>query len=146
MIHRILHVKNSAGLVFFFLCSFLNLFRQLSTNGFALPHCFYHFFCWSEQHTLHVASEIFLWTKLVPLLFRKTGLSIQSAARQLDTVSNFTTSEDLELIDEGQIFTIRGNKGWPWQYLKINLTKYHSPLMSNSEHWGQGTGTDGFLI
>lgn len=88
--------------------------------------------------------DFFLWTKLLPLLFRKTGLNPELQQDNQTLLTTLLPLSTLSLLDEGQTFTIRGNREWPWQYLKVSLAKYHSPPMSNSEHLG--TGTDGFLI
>lgn len=75
-------------------------------------HCFYQIFCWSRQCTLQVASEIFFCEHSYSHYYLG-NLDSQSRAakRQPDTVNNFATFEHLELIDEGEIFTIRGNRG-----------------------------------
>lgn len=73
-------------------------------------HCFYQIFCWSRQCTLHVASEIFFCEQIYSYYYLgKLDFQSRAPARQEDTVNNFTTFEHLELIDEGQIFTLRGN-------------------------------------
>lgn len=70
--------------------------------------------------------------------FGKLVSQSRAAARQPDTINNFTTFEHLELINEAQIFTSTGNREWPWQNLKVSLAKHHSPPMSNSEHLRTG--------
>lgn len=125
----------------FFLCSFSNLFRQLSTDGFTLPPLFLSIFFF-----VGLGNAPFRWLlrffsceqSYSHYYFGKLVSQSRAAARQPDTINNFTTFEHLELIDEAQIFTSTGNREWPWQNLKVSLAKHHSPPMSNSEHLRTG--------
>lgn len=107
---RILHINNTAAFFFslqFFKSFQATVYRQCCTativstkfsvglgNAPFMQLLRFFFFC--EQ----IYSHYYLG---------KLDFQTRAAARQADTVNNFTTFEHLELIDGGQIFTIRGN-------------------------------------
>lgn len=111
MIRRILYIKNSAAFFFFFFVVFQIFSGSCLQVVFYCHHYFYQIFCWSRQCTLQVASEIFFCEQSYSNYYLgKLDSQSRAAARQPDPVNNFTTFEYLELIDEGQIFTIRRNR------------------------------------